>query len=370
MYFVHCTIGHHGWWLLTPLWLIVLLPVGDSRRPWTNDERLTRWLTFGLTAIVLGFYLTRTKNYNYGGVSCALRWALFLTPLWLASLAAVVDRLRWSRGTIAVGTLLLAGSVYSAWSPLGRPWQQPWAYRLCEAWGWLPQLAPSPLLLTRDLVTWFDRLPPAEAAAPHWIEYRRDGIPDGAETLRLTWTGDETINRRRCAVLVVERRREEVITATRTYRIERAKFDAGRPPAEFLVWTERGVTPEQQQADMAFVRGLPRLKNYVASGERYVKTILRTDALACVRCAAMVDVVEPAGAPWRRVRSEVWLAPELPFGPAKVEWTITDPTSQETLSREVWQVTACEPPIAPTTPVQVEMFDRPEPITRQLERSR
>ena len=153
VYLVHCLVGHHGIFSLSPIFLAGLLSV--SRRVRRSESPLlglAGWTGF-LSVVVLGFYLTRTQNYNYGGVTCALRWSLWLVPLWLLALVPPLDafgdlqqrqpRLRM----LAICWALLALSVISAVLPLIHTWreypgapnpfQAPWLYRLMEDWGWI-----------------------------------------------------------------------------------------------------------------------------------------------------------------------------------------------------------------------------------------
>tara|TARA_B100000686_G_scaffold351507_1_gene450516 strand:+ start:738 stop:2063 length:1326 start_codon:yes stop_codon:yes gene_type:complete len=153
VYLVHCLVGHHGIFSLSPIFLAGLLSV--SRRVRRSESPLlglAGWTGF-LSVVVLGFYLTRTQNYNYGGLTCALRWALWLVPLWLLALVPPLDacgdlqqrqpRLRM----LAISWALLALSVISAALPLIHTWleypgapnpfQAPWLYRLMEDWGWI-----------------------------------------------------------------------------------------------------------------------------------------------------------------------------------------------------------------------------------------
>jgi hypothetical protein len=72
---------------------------------------------------------------NYGGVSCVLRWSLWLTPIWLISMLPVVDWLARSRTGKAICYALLFISVLSAMYPLYNPWVHPWLYEIWDLTG-------------------------------------------------------------------------------------------------------------------------------------------------------------------------------------------------------------------------------------------
>lgn len=366
VYFLNCTIGHHGWWSLTPVWCMAYWSGIASTRKFDAREQQIRWGTALISAVVLGFYLLRTENYNYGGVSCGLRWALFLTPLWLMALAVSVDRLppcRWWHG---LAGCLLGISVGTAWLPMSRPWQQPWAYQLAEHWNWTPKKDAAPSL-ERKLFSWFAELPTATADQPRpWVEYTNQSLPTGMERLRITLLEDRAVGPRTCALFGIERRRDDVVTESRQLLIDRDRFNAGRPPAECLVWTDSNVTASQQQTDLAWFRGLPLMKEYAAGFERYVKLPLRSDAFACQRVAAQCDFTPSQEGSVLRYRSDLWLSPEIPFGTARMEWTITDLKTSEVRDREVWVASAAHPAVAPRSPVTIEMFGSPTPIVQQL----
>jgi len=374
-YLFHCLLGHHGWFALTPLWLIVVAALPFARREELPVQRWLPWWTVAVTAGVIGFYLTRTENYNYGGVSCGLRWAIFLTPLWVGSLAVALDRFSWapsppSSGERGSGTkaacsvhvrawllstaalVALVVSAYSAWEPFGRPWQQPWLFRFAEERGWINYQAPRPEL-PRPLYGWIAELPRSDAAA--WIEYRRQDVLGATETLTLTQRPEETLAGRTVAVIEVTRRRGDIVLDQRVLRVDRQRFAEGRPPADCLVWSGAGITPASQQADLVAYRGLPLMRPYQPGPVRYLKTPLRTDALVCQRAAAHVDHGEPA----LRYRCDLWRTDELPFGTARIEWTVSDPRTGQVVQREEWEVAACHPPVAPQSPLTVERFDLP-----------
>ena len=146
MYALHCLVGHHGLFSLTPVLLVAVagcfgLPRFRDRfpdrfpdlDPATGQPLHARWLQFWaiaaavLSVAVLGFFLTRTENYNYGGNSVALRWMLWLTPLWSVLMIVACDRFR-STAFRAFVVVALAASVFSAVEPGPNPWQANWLF--------------------------------------------------------------------------------------------------------------------------------------------------------------------------------------------------------------------------------------------------
>ena len=167
-YAVHCLVGHHGLFSLTPLWLLSIagcvLWLSPKPRPVvgvtvdskpvsevipTNGQgfaggqgvetpaRILAILTVSVTVIVIAFYLTRPlSDRNYGGGTCCLRWLLWLTPLWLLTLLPAADSMGKSRSGQFVAVLLLAISLFSAHYATDNPWAHPWLFTLGEWLGW------------------------------------------------------------------------------------------------------------------------------------------------------------------------------------------------------------------------------------------
>src|SRR5262245_29330764 len=152
-YVLHFLIGHHGWFSLTPVWLLTLAAlVGPSWRlaratGAKNPEAPRKWffgvwpalllVTAVLSVVVMGFYMTLVPRWNYGGWTSGPRWLIWLTPFWLLALLPVADWLgqrRWGRW---LGYALLAVSIFSASYPAWNPWRHPWIYNLMESWGWV-----------------------------------------------------------------------------------------------------------------------------------------------------------------------------------------------------------------------------------------
>ena len=128
VYLFHCTLGHHGIFSLSPIFLLSL--IGWSFNTRQQKLKVYLWLGLMLTIAVLSFYLTRTENYNYGGRSCALRWMLWLVPFWLLALIPVCEKWKSSKWFQYATALLLGISAYSAFEAFGNPWQHTWIFRV------------------------------------------------------------------------------------------------------------------------------------------------------------------------------------------------------------------------------------------------
>ncbi len=138
LYLFHVLFGHHGIFSLTPLWVLSLagmlaLMFGVK----LGGVFPMRWLGgmgMLISIVVIAFYLSRPAiDRNYGGVTCVLRWLLWLAPIWLVSMLPVVDWLAGSKGGKFVCFLLLLLSIISASISADNPWVHPWLY---EVWGW------------------------------------------------------------------------------------------------------------------------------------------------------------------------------------------------------------------------------------------
>ncbi|MDB5343646.1 MAG: hypothetical protein JWP89_2023 [Schlesneria sp.] len=347
-YFLHCTIGHHGIFSLTPLFLLSLagwLFSGSIRN--ASLRTLVR-LGAVMTVLVVGFYMTRTNNYNYGGVSCGLRWAIWLIPFWLLAMVPAVEFatritvLRWLQ------CVLFAFSAISAWVPIENPWQQPWLFRRMEAWKWIDYTR-KPAELPRKLWTWFQSIPDPQGSP--WIEFSLQNSDGTIKRRRLTCSKIESDTPTGLVeVEVTEADGNGELKLVRRFRIDVERFLAGDSTADFVRWHEpASVTNEQKQADFTFVRALPLKKEFRAGKFRYLHLPLRSDAFRCQLAAAAVDY--PQNEPTHQYRCDTWLCDELPFGVAQYEVRVMDVESVAIVHLERWTVSACSPLPAATAPV-------------------
>jgi hypothetical protein len=138
VYAFHVLIGHHGWFSLTPLWLLSMAGCWVWLRSGSESQRTLALATIIISVVVIGFYLSRPQiDRNYGGGTCCLRWLLWLTPLWLVTLLPAADRLSHTHWGRAVVLTLLAVSVFSAHYAADNPWSHPWLFDYWTAIGWI-----------------------------------------------------------------------------------------------------------------------------------------------------------------------------------------------------------------------------------------
>ncbi|MDD3468533.1 MAG: hypothetical protein PHE53_00970 [Thermoguttaceae bacterium] len=136
-YALHCLVGHHGIFSLTPVWLLSFIGMGIWLCSNPQRMRLSAFLFLSLSLLVIGFYLMRPLiDRNYGGLTCGLRWTFWLIPFWLLSMLPTLDRMAASRWLRGFALLLLIVSVFSVVWPCN-PWSDPW---LCELLDTLPSL--------------------------------------------------------------------------------------------------------------------------------------------------------------------------------------------------------------------------------------
>ncbi|MDR3234555.1 MAG: hypothetical protein LBT46_13000 [Planctomycetaceae bacterium] len=129
MYVLHCTLGHHGLFSLTPVWILSF--TGLFFWLCNGKYRFLAAMILSTSAAVFAFYMVQEQpNRNYGGMTSALRWIFWLMPLWCVPLVSAADWCSRTRLKRAAALLCLAVSVMSAAYPVWNPWTHPWLYNL------------------------------------------------------------------------------------------------------------------------------------------------------------------------------------------------------------------------------------------------
>lgn len=330
-YLFHCTFGHHGIFSLSPIFLLTLGTWLSPPLYWHSRLKRFHLLGIVLSIVTLGFYLTKTENYNYGGMSVALRWMMWLIPFWLLSMIPLLDRLGHRIWFRLLSTLLLCVSIFSAWYPTNTPWAQNWIYQLMSQAKWIDYSDPAPKFL-RKHYTWLGSLPDGELQTDYQITFQSPGLPGASQLIRLQDGGPVNAGER---LILVGRNLPGSAELVETgYVFGVAQFRAGQPVEEFLLRRQDGTPPTAE--DLAFFRGMPKRMQYVSSRIRYEKTELRRDAFRC-----HVGYTHTTGTGLNafdfRVIRDVWYCEEVPFGVLKWEERIQDVQDRKPFSSQVWQ---------------------------------
>ena len=151
-YLMHFTIGHHGVFSLTPLWLWSMIggvmwvrsgsralakhvadapSAAKSFRGWVLSEQGIAAALMAVTLVCVAFYTSRdVVDRNYAGVCSGFRWLFWLIPAWLWLAVPAIEGSAKSRALRSLVYVALGISVLSATLPWPNPWSHPWPYRL------------------------------------------------------------------------------------------------------------------------------------------------------------------------------------------------------------------------------------------------
>ncbi|MCH2200959.1 MAG: hypothetical protein MK102_03240 [Fuerstiella sp.] len=332
-YLFHCVVGHHGLLSHTPVFLLSVWGWCRIRRV-KNHKGLPGVMLVGMitSGLVLGFYLTRTQNYNYGGNSVALRWMLWLTPFWWFAMLEPVERLMTSgRGRMIGGTLLLV-SVATATVSLPDPWRPSWIYRSMFQAGWIDYRTPVvPFEVPRNSV--FTSWPQAPGTFGVWKL-------DGADhSMKLVSRGHRSLNGHRvCEVEVTFSEDYHDVNRIVRFCVLLDEFETGKPVADWLR-VLNGTTELEKPQDWLtqLIQGLPHPRPYAAAGVRWYQETPDSTGYRCERAASRVSIEDQhLGKCWHRC--DVWYCDDVPFGVLRWKQTVTQKSSRDVVQVQVWSI--------------------------------
>lgn len=342
VYLFHCVLGHHGLISLTPVlcfsvcgWFLVL------RR---NTDAVRREIIVAgaaLTMVTLGFYLTRTQNYNYGGNSVGLRWMLWLSPFWWTAMVPALERIsRRSLQTFAL-ILLMVSMVSIGWS-LNRPWRPSWLFEQMQTTGWINYRTP---------VQPFD--PPRTSVFAAWPD--RAGITmawrsSNGERLTVTSQNDpvsgesQPSNNPHGMVLMIELEvageKTVIQNLTRPFpdRIGGESPENAMAKAERIFGVEILVNKSlgTDSKSRAIPASVGAWRGFNAAGETWIPSLSDpARAWKVERGAARVLIDDPLlGKCWHRC--DVMYCDQLPFGVLEWKTTVTSDATGEIIETTTW----------------------------------
>ncbi|QDU64388.1 hypothetical protein Pan216_52780 [Planctomycetes bacterium Pan216] len=130
VYFLNMTIGHHGIFSLTPIWIFSAWGMILLARDRSSKLAPIAWSILFISAGVFAFFWLVTDQRNYGGFCHGLRWLAWLSPLWLLSLPTAIDRIADSKIGCRLAWASLAVSIFSVGDTLASPWSRSWLQRI------------------------------------------------------------------------------------------------------------------------------------------------------------------------------------------------------------------------------------------------
>lgn len=132
-YLFHMTLGHHGVFSLTPIFLFSIYGAARLVASRLKDgSRAIGWMTLILTIALIAFYTWNPKARNYGGSTQGLRWLFWLIPFWLFTLPRGVESGQRRAAVRWACAAALGVSVLSVGYALRTPWSHPWLLDLLE----------------------------------------------------------------------------------------------------------------------------------------------------------------------------------------------------------------------------------------------
>lgn len=376
-YLMHCTIGHHGVLSLTPIFLLTIAGWGTTLITRKQYLGLIHALGVLLSIAVFAFYLSRTANYNYGGVSTALRWVLWLIPFWLLAIVPTLDWISKTRAGQIFCFLLLIPSLWAAWQPWASPWQQPWIFGLMQQKGWI-DYSDTPEPFSHKMYSWLAELPKgAEKDDDYWATF--SSYTATGEKLQFTLADEGPVEGSsqniRTLSLAGDWLRHPQLPERFTFQVNSQKFRSGEFPHQWIVSISEDLPKALRKPLYQFLHGMPKYREYRPGFMRYLRTPIRKTAFACQRAASQINVEYEEETQKRVVnyRSDLWLSKSVPFGNLRWQQAITDLRSPEHRQVIIWEVSAMgKDPTVLTLPTLSADIDQPgvevvEPKTEQPE---
>jgi hypothetical protein len=309
---------------LTPVLLVAVCGTLVALLRRTENRSLLILAGALMTVVTLGFYLTRTENYNYGGNSVGLRWMMWLSPFWWIAMVPALESIQRRSVHVLCG-ILLAGSIVSVNWSVNRPWRPSWLFEQMEAAGWIHYRTP---------VKRFDparfsvlgEIPIVSQAAMSWSSSR-------GKKLRLeVLNADSEVMQ-----LAVQLTPAGEATRSCVCAASRSRFRNGQRWLSIPEGQPEGHASSSQLAEIErLLQGLPAIRTFNAAGPTWIPSRKdSTKAWKVERAAIRVVIDDPAlGKIWHRC--DVQYCDQLPFGVLQWKTSVTAEATSELLDTETW----------------------------------
>lgn len=324
VYLFHCILGHHGLLSLTPV--LVVAVIGTLLALGRKLEPRSQLIFAGalMTLVTLGFYLSRTENYNYGGNSVGLRWMMWLSPFWWIAMVPALERIQRRSQHVLCGLLLAVSIVSVNWS-INRPWRPSWLYERMEAAGWIRYRTPvKPFEPSRFSV--LGELPSVAGTSMSWTSSRGTRL-----RLKVLNEDSETLQ------LQIQLTPADEGTQSFVFAASRSRFLNGQRWLSALNDQSEGPTSSSHLVEIErLLQGLPAIRAFNAAGPTWIPSRKdSTKAWKVERAAIRVIVDDVAlGKVWHRC--DVHYCDQLPFGVLQWKTSISAEGSNELLDTETW----------------------------------
>ena len=135
LYLFNMLLGHHGFFILTPVLIICLIGLVRHLRQGPDKRRALAAGTLVLTSVIVAVYVMTT--HNYGGATKGSRWLFWLIPFWLLFLADGVRWLATNRSGRFACYACLAVSAMSVGDAMRWPWGVSWLQDIFRQLHWI-----------------------------------------------------------------------------------------------------------------------------------------------------------------------------------------------------------------------------------------
>lgn len=135
IYLINLLIGHHGFFTMSPIFILMLASLFLALRDNRAEVRHLGW--FVTTVFLFTVALNTLTTNNYGGVCQGFRYLIWPVPLFIMAATLKADAYGRARWVQVLAVIFLSASVVCAASCLDNPWSESWLEQLCKKHDWL-----------------------------------------------------------------------------------------------------------------------------------------------------------------------------------------------------------------------------------------